>query len=147
MTSSQKLPTWAPRVKPRLIRRLYENDAQGLCDEDLLNEVGWALYSRCESFITAIEASHGRVRCPGCGEIVFHHLKTSEVLHCWVCAWECTYKAYNETIRNQQLNGGPEVVGLFQDYINYGPQNTPGLQQNRAEWRENIYCRRQRKAE
>jgi hypothetical protein len=34
------LPTWALRVKPYLIRRLYESDAQGMLDSDLLEEVG-----------------------------------------------------------------------------------------------------------
>jgi hypothetical protein len=55
------LPTWAPRVKPYLIRRLYESDDQGVLDTDLLDEVGWALYARCESFIQA--GKPGRVTC------------------------------------------------------------------------------------
>lgn len=28
---------WAPRVNPSLIRRLYETDAQGIVDDDLIN--------------------------------------------------------------------------------------------------------------
>jgi predicted RNA-binding Zn-ribbon protein involved in translation (DUF1610 family) len=109
-------------VKPHLVRRLYENDAQGLCDEELLNEVGWALYSRCKSFILAMEASHGRVHCPGCDEIVTHTHKAKEVLRCPKCGWECLLKDYLKTIKNQQLNGGSEVVGLFQDYVDRFPK-------------------------
>jgi len=122
MSPSQILPTWAPRVKPYLIRRLYERDAQRLCDEDLLNEVARALYSRCESFIIAMEAGHGRARCPVCGTMVFHTFQAKEILHCTKCGWECTWQDYAKTIRNQQLNGGPEVVGLFQDYIAQFPK-------------------------
>ena len=33
------------------IRRLYETDARGIYDEDLINEVGHGLLARCESFI------------------------------------------------------------------------------------------------
>ena len=63
------LPTWAPRLKPYLIRRVYEGDAQGLLDSELLDKVGWALYARCESFLLAHEARNGRARCPVCGDV------------------------------------------------------------------------------
>ena len=33
---------WAPKVKPQSIRRLYETDAKGIVDEDLINDVGFA---------------------------------------------------------------------------------------------------------
>ena len=64
-TQSRLLPTWSPRVKQRLVRRLYESDAQGLIDEELLDEVGWGLYSRCKDFIEANAAVNGRAECPG----------------------------------------------------------------------------------
>jgi len=35
---------WAPRVNPSTIRRLYEIDARGIADEDLIDEVGYALF-------------------------------------------------------------------------------------------------------
>ena len=35
---------WAKRVSRRDIQRLYESDANGLRDEDLLNEVHYAIY-------------------------------------------------------------------------------------------------------
>jgi hypothetical protein len=41
------MPTWVPRVKPYLIHQLYENDAQGMLDIELLGKVGWALYALC----------------------------------------------------------------------------------------------------
>jgi len=34
---------WAPKVPPNKIERLYRSGAQGLIDEGLLDEVGWAL--------------------------------------------------------------------------------------------------------
>jgi hypothetical protein len=49
-------------VKPYLIRRLYENDASGMLDAELLDKVGWALYSRCDSFIAAEAARKGQAR-------------------------------------------------------------------------------------
>jgi hypothetical protein len=185
------LPTWAPRLKAYRIRRLYESDAQGRLDLTLLDEVGWALYSRCDSFLQADEAKKGRVRCPVCSSTVTHGSQSKERMHCPSCGWECTFQAYLGSIRNQQLDGGPEVIALFQEYndafpkakepaekmllidglihgfhhflrsgrtrrpvginlidghlefvldfldhLSYGPDSTPGLQQNFETWRK-----------
>ncbi len=62
----------APRVNPSLIRRLYEVDAKGIVDEDLIDKVGYALYARCQSILEATEAHAGRVKCPECGASVIH---------------------------------------------------------------------------
>ncbi len=43
----------APRVRRDLIRRLYEDEARGLLDDQLLDEVGIGLYARCESIMKA----------------------------------------------------------------------------------------------
>jgi hypothetical protein len=116
------LPTWAPRVKPYRIRQLYESDAAGCLDDELLDQVGWALYARCSSFIKACEARQGRAPCPVCGAAVSHGLKPKEILHCPACGWECTWRAYSDTIRNQQLDGGPEVIALFQQFMDTFPK-------------------------
>ncbi len=46
---SYVLPQWAPRLEPQLIRRLYLSDANGMLDEELLEEVSFGLYCRCLS--------------------------------------------------------------------------------------------------
>jgi len=40
------------------------------------------------------------------------------MIHCPSCGWECPSQVYLDTIKNQQLDGGPEVIALFQQYIN-----------------------------
>ena len=55
---------WSRRVKPVSIRRLYTLDAKGIVDEDLINEVGYAMYARCLSIRTATRAHSGRAMCP-----------------------------------------------------------------------------------
>jgi hypothetical protein len=115
------LPTWAPRVKPHLVRRLYGNDAQGICDEELLDDVGWKLHARCQSFIEAMQAVQGQAHCPVCRAVIAHHFNSREVLLCPACGWECAWREYYQTIRNQQLNGGPEVVALFQAFLDGFP--------------------------
>ena len=114
-------PAWAPRLPQSLIRRLYETDALGIYDDELLDEVGWGLLARCESFITAVEAARGRVKCPACGQIVLHHSDKEEILHCEACGWEMPWQAYFKTFQHKQLSGAEPVLALFQEFITQFP--------------------------
>ena len=83
---------WAPKVRPERLRQLYEQDARGIVDKRLIDDVGLALYLRCESIVLA---STGRVKCAVCGEIVpvkTPRVETSaeQVVRCERCGWETT---------------------------------------------------------
>ncbi|MFB3879995.1 MAG: hypothetical protein ACE149_01965 [Armatimonadota bacterium] len=99
---------WAPRVPKGKLRRLYEQDAQGILDAELVDEVGWMLYQRCLSILQADEARRGRVRCPGCEAPVIRpdRRDEAEVLHCDQCGWEMRWQDYARTFRRRQLNVG-----------------------------------------
>ncbi|MGC9468959.1 MAG: hypothetical protein ACP5HS_10245 [Anaerolineae bacterium] len=130
------LPTWAPRVRPEKIRRLYELDAQGIIDEELIDDVGYSLLARCESFIRANEAVAGRARCPNCGATVAHPAQKEELLQC-PCDWSLSWADYFATIQHKQLSGAAPVLALFQafvDDLSYGPQSTPGTEETKALW-------------
>jgi hypothetical protein len=113
---------WAPRVKQCLVKHLYELDAQGIYDEELLDEVGWALYARAKSFIDAVKAVNGRARCPSCEAIILHHSTPDEILHCPNCAWELPWRDYFKTIQHKQLSGAQPVIDFFQDFIRQFPK-------------------------
>ncbi|MBN1373437.1 MAG: hypothetical protein JW987_15980 [Anaerolineaceae bacterium] len=57
---------WAPKVRQVKIRQLYENDAAGMVDEELLQEVGYALLDRCQSIWLV---TRREVECPRCGTV------------------------------------------------------------------------------
>lgn len=120
------LPVWAPRVRQSQIRRLYETDAMGMYDDELLDEVGWGLAARCESFIAAVEAARGRVQCPVCGQVVLHHSGKDEVLHCAACGWEASWQAYFKTFQHKQLSGAEAVLALFQEFVSQFPTAQTG---------------------
>ena len=109
---------WAPRVSQRKVRRLYETDARGIYDEDLLDDVGWTLYLLCDSFLAAEAARAGRVCCHGCGEtILCEGERTADaLLHCSACGWQVTWGVYFRSIQHKQLSG-PDLIPLFQDYL------------------------------
>jgi hypothetical protein len=97
---------WARRVRPELIRRLYELDAKGVQDDELLNEAGYAIYARCESIRIATEAHFGRLTCRKCRAIIPHHGGKDTQLVCGECGWSTTWAGYHTSYKRQQLHGG-----------------------------------------
>jgi len=120
MPRDPRLPTWAPCVPQRLIRRLYETDAMGIYDDDLINEVGYGLLARCESFITANRARAGELPCPQCGHTVRHRAGRQEILHC-PCGWELPWSDYFKAIQHKQLSGAEPVLAQFQEFVKKFP--------------------------
>src|SRR5262245_29932156 len=114
-------PHWHPRVPRQQIRRLYENDARGILDEDLVAEVGIALYLRCQSILLATEAHEGRAACPRCDEMIPHDWNKSMVLTCTGCGWQTTWGAYFKTYQDKSLHGGGAVFA-FRAYVEEYPK-------------------------
>jgi hypothetical protein len=64
MASGKPRIRWSPKLPVAKIVRLYQMDASGIRDEELLADVAWRLWARCRSTLL-VAAS--RVACPGCG--------------------------------------------------------------------------------
>jgi hypothetical protein len=107
---------WAPRVNPIKIRRLYETDARGIVDEELIEDVGFGLYSRCHSILLVTEAHAGRVHCPRCDTIISHRGDRNALLQCGQCAWRVRWGDYFKTYQDKHLHGGG-ALPAFQSYI------------------------------
>ena len=111
---------WSPRVKKSWIRRLYENDARGIYVEDLINEVGYALYLRSESILTVTDAMSGQVACPRCArqrkKTLIPHKHGEELLKCLECGWQVSWSNYHQTFQHKQLYGGG-AVEAFRTYV------------------------------
>jgi len=113
MGKSKTIPRWAPRVTQEEVRRLYETDARGIYDEEMIDEVGYGLLARCESFIHANEARAGKARCPCCSSIVEHDHK---LLRC-DCGWALPWEEYFRTIQHVQLSGAEPVLDQFRNFV------------------------------
>ena len=120
---------WAPKVSLSKIRRLYLLEAQGICDDELIKEVGTSLYSRCESILEFTEAIHGFVKCKRCarsGKTTIIERKTrksSEIVKCPVCAWQIRWRVY---INEAEKSGGNLMEGhaeaAFERYVQTYPK-------------------------
>jgi ribosomal protein S27AE len=119
---NKHLPQWAPRVKKEKIRRLYELDAKGIYDSELLNDVGYALLARCDSFITACRAREGTLPCPQCGTTVNHNHDREANMVCGKCGWSVTWGEYFRHIQHKQLSGEETAIHLFEAFVNGFPK-------------------------
>ncbi len=55
---------WAGKVSRKDIQRLYQSDAEGLLDEDLLEKAMYAIHARVRDMFVVSEAQQtGRVSC------------------------------------------------------------------------------------
>ena len=116
-----RLPEWAPRVPRALIDELYTNDALGMPDEELLDDVGWRLRARCLGFIQAVGAANGSVTCPACESTIPHQHQPEEILRCTKCGWELPWMAYFKTFQHKQLSGAQPILATFQEYVQRFP--------------------------
>ena len=103
MTRHDK-PIWSGRVPRNMIARLYECDAQGIIDEELIDEVGIALLARIDSISRSKEVRSGSVLCPLCGSSIPREGHTKgEILRCEPCDWELSWGEYFKTIQGKHL--------------------------------------------
>ena len=125
MTTGRDEIQWGRRLAKEKLRRLYESDAKGLLDEDLLDDVGMTLYCRCQDILTVAEAKGGKVRCPRCqkrGQTTFMQRPHKRgdardfVIACEKCNWQITWGEYTLTFKRKQMNlGGARAV--LESYI------------------------------
>jgi ribosomal protein L37AE/L43A len=126
---------WASRVDPRKIRRLYRSDAEGMLDEDLLDDVGYGIYVRCQALLEVAAAWRGRVKCWQCGNAIHRrqgkmvgytgHGPTliggqGEVLQCDRCGWQITWAAYRKSIPGENLDA-TGLEDMLQSFVERWP--------------------------
>jgi hypothetical protein len=133
---------WPPRVSKAKLRRLYQADAQGIVDRELLDDVGITLLLRCQAILDVAEARAGRVKCPRCAraaslssdpdvETVYIQRQPSkgdardEVLTCPACGWQITWGEYAKSYKRRQLHIGG-AGPFFREYLRrYPAARTP----------------------
>ncbi len=121
---------WSRRIPKWQLRRLYESDAGGLLDEDLLDEVGYALLARCCDILKVEDAQHGHVHCARCDRqgvttlIERPHARGDPrdiLLTCPACGWQITWGEYHLSFKRKQLNPGG-ATDTFAAFVQHFPQ-------------------------
>jgi hypothetical protein len=95
---------WAPRVPMEWLLRLYEQDAKGIIDSELIDKVGYRLFERCRDCIAVSEAAHGRVACPICrSKVDVRGEHENRTLRCFACGWASDWASFHKSWRHMEL--------------------------------------------
>lgn len=112
------LYNWTPRISRNKIVRLYESDANGMLDEELLEDIGFSIYMRCIEGQEVMDAVRNmRVKCRRCGKIIIRKSKRDqhESLRC-SCGWNTTWGHYRKNTFSQNMCNG-NADPFFREYI------------------------------
>jgi len=108
---------WAPKVSRDKVQRLYENDASGLADEVLIEDVALELYLRCRSILMVTERN--RVPCPSCGQVIVSQegrWSRERPIVCPKCGWRATFGQWRDSWRHKELCGG-SAMDAYRAYV------------------------------
>ena len=114
------LKRWSPEISPVKIKRVYESDAKGLLDENLINEVGFLLYARCSDIIEVTNARDGNVKCQNCSRIVKRTGGINEIIACTNCGWSIIWRDYKKTYNRKGLLAGvkgAKTIKIFNNHV------------------------------
>ena len=107
---------WSKRVPQELISRLYNQSALGIFDDELADEVGWALYARCESIISATNGFEKKILiCLTCGSDI---ALEDNMFDC-PCGFHATWEEFKKSYKGKQLhasNALPVFLAYHKDF-------------------------------
>ncbi|MCL2814858.1 MAG: hypothetical protein FWD23_09685 [Oscillospiraceae bacterium] len=98
-------PTWAKKVPPHKIKRLYGQDAKGIYDEELIDDVGVSLYARVDSMLMVTSSNLGHPLCIECRAEIPNSWQKGFISVCPNCGWATDIFEYRATYKGQTLNG------------------------------------------
>lgn len=116
MQIAENQPHWAGRVAQRKIERLYESEARGLLDGELVDEVGYGLFARCESILAFTHSHRGETTCPGCLQRM---AKAGDTISCSRCNWSSSEQDFLVSSRKKHLHAGriePFIEAFVEDF-------------------------------
>ena len=127
-------PNWDGRVAKWKIARIYEEDAGGIHDEDLINDVAYRLFTRCQSMLVVEEARQGRATCPMCESIVEHTAQRNAPLECKICGWVGNWGDYRKSFDGLHLIA-PGLQPFCREYVRALPSaQTPKQKMFWIDW-------------
>jgi hypothetical protein len=122
---------WMPALSPAKLRKLYRSSANGVLDQELLEDVGILFYSRCLQGVEEFELIRSdKLKCHHCGAI----LPKQEQLMLCICGYQYIFKEYIDSFNNHHMPGG-NALHIFREYIEKWPRaRTDSEKMNLIDW-------------
>jgi hypothetical protein len=104
---------WSPKISRQKLKTLYENDAKMLQDEELIDDIGFALYARClQGRDERVLIETGKVRCHNCGKILNY---SKGLMEC-DCGYQYLFRDYMRSFRKNNMPSG-SAQHIFNNFI------------------------------
>jgi len=134
--NTSTIPQWAKQVKREKISQLYALHAAGIFNEELVDEVAYAMLARAESIVKVTKAhSDGIFDCPLCEcSVKCDGFKAWNIYLC-TCGWSITRGDLHKTYKGKQLVGGA-AMPIVEDAIKTFPAR--GLYNDKMFWIDKI---------
>ncbi|MCL2098990.1 MAG: hypothetical protein FWH24_00955 [Oscillospiraceae bacterium] len=113
---------WCKKVPQDLIARLYNQSVTGIEDDDLIDEVGYALYARCESIVSATNGFEKKcLICLTCGRDVPLQISESGKIFECPCGFCATWDEFKKSYKGKQLHAA-NALPVFTAYLKDFPK-------------------------
>lgn len=108
---------WPDKLNVTKLRRLYLEDAKGLKNEELADEIGYCLYIRCKSGKDDMDIMEQyKIRCHNCGKV----LDSNEDFRECSCGNQYSYKEYRRNYRRNNMPTGA-ASAIFNEFAQMWP--------------------------
>jgi hypothetical protein len=114
-------PCWPPRIQKWKITRLYQDDANHMHNQALINEVAFTLLARCKSMLMVEAARNGQATCPMCESHIEHEARKGAMLACKNCSWAGSWNDYRASMDGLHLIA-PGLQPFCQVYVDRLPR-------------------------
>lgn len=110
---------WSKKVALKDIFKLYQTEAQGLIDEELVDEIGLTFYMRCKqaSEVRGL-IDRGQMLCLQCGTVLTK-IDDNEVVNC-NCGYSYTFREYCRSYTAANMPGG-RATEIFEHFAKTWP--------------------------
>ena len=106
---------WSPKLSRQKLKRLYDNDAKNIRDEELLDDVGFTLFARClQGRDEGALKNNGQLKCHNCREIL--QAKSRDMLMECPCGQQYIFKDYMRSFRKNNMPSGA-ATHIFNAFI------------------------------
>jgi len=120
---------WCKKVSRSDLYRLYQDEAKGLLDENLLEDIGLTFYTRCKQAKEARACmDKGQIICHHCGRILNAGrvsptgsvlVSGSSIINC-ECGYSYTYREYRRSCNAVNMPGG-RAYPIFEHFLQKWP--------------------------
>jgi len=114
---------WNKKVSRNDLYRLYQGEAKGLLDGELLDEVGLTFYLRCKQAKDVRECmDKGQIICHHCGAILSagRVSRDNKPINC-DCGYSYTYREYRRNCNSVNMPGG-RASPVFDSFLDKWPR-------------------------